>query len=81
MAHDELTQGMALTGHILLGNHEVIHTNGSVPITSFYPIQVNRVRSLDPVAESHLEWSLHNQQSTACQDMHERRNHPWHRRK
>jgi hypothetical protein len=38
MAHDELTQGMALTGHILLGNHEVIHTNGSVPITSFYPI-------------------------------------------
>ena len=32
MAHVELTQGMASTGHILLWNHEVIHTNGSAPI-------------------------------------------------
>jgi hypothetical protein len=38
MAHDELTQGMASTGHIFLENHEVIHTNGSAPITSFCPI-------------------------------------------
>ena len=27
---------MASTGHILLGNHEVIHTNGSAPITVVY---------------------------------------------
>ena len=38
MAHDDLTQGMASTSHILLGNHEVIHTNGLAPITSFYTI-------------------------------------------
>ena len=37
MAHGELTQEMALTGHILLGNHEIVHTNGSMPITSFHP--------------------------------------------
>ena len=37
IAHGELTQGMAPTGHILLGNHKVIHTNGTTPITSFYP--------------------------------------------
>ena len=38
MAHDELAQGMASTGHILLGNHKVVHTNRSTLITSFYPI-------------------------------------------
>ena len=32
MADDKLTQGMASTGHILLGNHEIIHTNGSTPV-------------------------------------------------
>jgi len=37
MARVELTQGMASTGHILLGNHEVIRTSGSAPITNFYP--------------------------------------------
>ena len=37
MAQKELTQGMASSGHILLGNHEVIRTNGSTPITSSYP--------------------------------------------
>ena len=37
MAHDKLTQGMASIGHILLGNHEVIRTSGSAPITNFYP--------------------------------------------
>jgi hypothetical protein len=35
--HGELTQGMASTSHILLGNHKVIHTNGSTLITSTYP--------------------------------------------
>jgi hypothetical protein len=38
MARNELTQGMASTDHILLGHHDVIQTNGSAPITSFYPI-------------------------------------------
>jgi hypothetical protein len=38
MAQGELAQGMALTGHIRLGNHETIHTNGSTPITGLYPI-------------------------------------------
>ena len=66
MAHDKLTQGMASTGHILLGNHEVIHTNGSTPITSFYPVQVNHVESLDPAVESRLEQRLRNQWSATC---------------
>jgi hypothetical protein len=38
MAHDEPAQGMASAGHILLGNHEVIRTNGSAPINNFYPV-------------------------------------------
>ena len=38
VAHDELAQRMASTDHIPLGNHEVIHTNGLAPITSFYPV-------------------------------------------
>ena len=36
MAHGGLTLGMASTDHILLGNHKVIRTNGSAPITSSY---------------------------------------------
>jgi hypothetical protein len=54
MAHDELTLGMASTDHILLGNHDVIHTNGSAPTTSFYPVQVDHVGSLDPMVEPRL---------------------------
>jgi hypothetical protein len=33
-ARDELTQGMASTGHILLGNHVVNHTKGSAPTSA-----------------------------------------------
>jgi hypothetical protein len=33
-----LTEGIASTGHILLENHEIIHTNGPTPISNFYPI-------------------------------------------
>jgi hypothetical protein len=58
MARDKLTQGMTSTGHIILGNHEVIRTNGSAPITSFYPTQANRVGSLGPVVEPHSEQCL-----------------------
>ena len=63
MARDELAQGMSSTDHILLGNHEVIHTNGSVPITSFYPIQANHAGSLGPAVEPCPEQSLCNQWS------------------
>jgi hypothetical protein len=45
VAQGELSQGMASTGHILLGNHRVIHANGSTPITSFYAIQADHVGS------------------------------------
>ena len=59
MARDELTQGMASINHLLLGNHEVIRTNGLVPITSFYPIQANHVGSLDPAVELCPEQHFH----------------------
>lgn len=59
MAHDELTKGMASIGHILLGNHEVFHTNGSTPIVSFYPVQANRVGSLDPAVKLCPEQRFH----------------------
>jgi len=51
MAHGELTHGMALGGHILWGNNEIIRTNGLMHITGFYPVQAHRVGSLDPMAE------------------------------
>ena len=51
VAHGELTQGMASTGHILLGNRKVIDANGSTPVTSFYPIHANHVGSLGSVVE------------------------------
>ena len=35
MAHGDLAQGMAYGGHILLGNHEITQTNGSMPITGY----------------------------------------------
>jgi len=35
MACDELTQGMASTGHILLGNHTVDLTKGPAPMSTF----------------------------------------------
>ena len=38
MAHGELTHEMALGGHILLENHEIIHAGGLTPIIGLYPI-------------------------------------------
>ena len=32
MTYDELAQGMAMTNHILLGNHAVNHTKGPTPM-------------------------------------------------
>ena len=51
---------MASTGHVLLGNHKVIHTNGMTPITCFYPIQANRVGSPVSTVESRLGQRLRN---------------------
>jgi hypothetical protein len=72
MARDELTQGMASIGHILLGNHKVICTNGSMPITSSYLVQVSRVGNLGLAIEPHPEQHLYNQRDVACQGRHER---------
>jgi hypothetical protein len=71
MAHGKLTQGMTPTGHILLGNRKVIHTNGSMPITSFYPTQANRVGSLGLAVKPCPEWRLRHQWNTVCQGTHE----------
>ena len=60
MAHGKLTQGMALTGHILLGNRKVIHANGSTPITRFYPIHANHVGSLGSAVEPGPKQRLRN---------------------
>ena len=35
VAHGELTQGMVRDGHILLGNHEIAQTNGSMHIIGY----------------------------------------------
>jgi hypothetical protein len=35
MARNKLSEGMALTDHILLGNHAVIHTEGPAPASTF----------------------------------------------
>ena len=67
---------MASTGHILLGNHEVIHTNGLAPITSFYPVQVNRMGNLGLTVEPCPEQCFRYQQDAACQGLHERQNYP-----
>ena len=71
MARDELTQGMASTGQILLGNHEVIQTNGSTPIASFHPIQGNHMGSLGPAVELCTEQHFCHQRNTTCLGVHE----------
>jgi hypothetical protein len=58
MAHGRLTQGMTSTDHILLGSHETIHIDGSMPVTRFFPIQVNRTGRLGLVVESRPEQRL-----------------------
>ena len=65
--------GLARAGHDEL---ELIHTNGSMPVTSFYPIQANRVGSLGSAVEPCPEWHLCHQWNIVCQAMHERRSHP-----
>jgi hypothetical protein len=55
MAYDKLTHGMALNGHILLGNHEFAYINGLTPAANFYPGQALHPRSRDPMAESQPE--------------------------
>jgi hypothetical protein len=50
---------MASIGHILSGNHKVIHTNGSMPINGFYPLQADHMGILDLAMEACLERHLH----------------------
>ena len=61
MAHGELAHGMALGGHILLGNHEIVHVDRLTPATNLYPIQAYRMGSLDPTIEPCPERCLHHQ--------------------
>ena len=49
MTHDELTQGMASTGHILLGNHVANHSKGPVLATTFGHGPDFHPGGLDPV--------------------------------
>jgi hypothetical protein len=49
MARNELTRGMASTGHILLGNHTVNHTKGPVPMSAFTCSPDLHPRGLDPM--------------------------------
>ena len=51
MAYGELARGMAHGGHILLGNHEITRTNGSMPVTGSYPVETYRVGKLDSMVE------------------------------
>jgi hypothetical protein len=50
MAHDGLTQGMASTGHILLGNHAVNHTKGPVPTSALGHGPYLHLGNLGPMA-------------------------------
>ena len=68
MAHGDLTQGMARGGHILLGNHEIIRTDGATPVIRSYPVQARRVAKLDPTIESCLG-QRHRQRNTMNQDV------------
>jgi hypothetical protein len=52
MARNELTRGMASTGHILLGNHTVNHTKGPVPMSAFTCSLDLHPRGLDPMIYS-----------------------------
>jgi hypothetical protein len=55
VAHDDLTQGMAHGGHVLLGNHEIARTSETTPVTGSYLIQTRHVLELDPIVEMHPE--------------------------
>jgi hypothetical protein len=50
MAHDELARGMATNGHILLGNHMINHTKGSVPASTLGHGLDLHLRNLGPAA-------------------------------
>jgi hypothetical protein len=76
MAYGGLTQGMAHGGHILLGNHEVFHTNGSTPITNFYLVQANHVGSLDQAIKLCLEQHIRHPRNMTQLGTHEQQNHP-----
>ena len=51
MDHGELTHGMALGGHILLGNYEIVRADGLMPVINFYPVQAHCTGGMEPVVE------------------------------
>jgi hypothetical protein len=69
--HGKLTRGMARGGHILLGNHEIAHTNGSTPIVGSYPVQTYRVGKLDSTVEPCPGQRLRRQQDATRQGTRE----------
>jgi hypothetical protein len=50
MAHDELARGMALTGHIPLGNHMVDHIRGPIPTSALGHSLDPHLKNLGPMA-------------------------------
>ena len=50
MAHDELTRGMAMIGHIPLGNHAVNHAKGPVPASTISHNPDLHLGNLGPMA-------------------------------
>ena len=70
MAHGDLTQGMARGGHILLGNHEIVQTDGAMPVFRSYHVQTHRAAKLDPMMKSRPR-RHHYQQNAMNQGAHE----------
>ena len=58
MAHGELTHRMALGGHILLGNYEIVRADGLMPVINFYPVQAHCTGGQDPMVEPRPEQRL-----------------------
>jgi hypothetical protein len=60
MAHNELAQGMASTDHIILGNHAVNRTKGSMPASALSCDPDLHLVGLDPMVhgEHTLETTL-----------------------
>ena len=75
-AYDELTLGMALSGHFHRGNLEFTHIKRLTPASNFCPSQALHLGSPDPMAGPCPEQRLRRQQDVAAQGAHERWNHP-----
>ena len=52
-------QGIARDGHIPTGNHEIIRTDGAMPITGSYMVQAHHMAELDLMVETCPRQCLH----------------------